>query len=544
MSPEPGTARGEAAAPPAPPSREVWGTRIGLVLAMAGNAIGLGNFLRFPRQVALNGGGAFMIPYFIALLLLGIPLMWVEWAIGRYGGRHGHGTAPGTFAKLWPHPVAKYVGALGIAIPLCIGIYYVYVEAWTLAFAVFSAGKTYWGAQTFADMNRFLGEFQGKADVSAGHRFFAGLGPALGFFLVTLVINLVVLWGGVSRGIERLAKVALPMLFVFGVALVVVVVCLGAPDPAKPENSVGAGFAFMWNPSFSLLGHPAVWIAAAGQVFFTLSLGSGQLLTYASYVKPDDDIVLSGLATASANETAEVVLGGSIAIPICVAFFGIATTQMIAAGGSYDLGFLSMPVIFQRMGALGPPCAVLWFALLFLAGITTSVSLAQPAISFLQDELGWDRRRAVVAIGALMLAGGLLCVLFLRHGFLDEMDFWVGSILLVVFALVEIVLFAWIFGMTRAWEELIRGAEIQPPRMVRFVIKYLTPAYLVVLLVAWGTTDLWPILICRTSASGGAMKPADIPYVLGARLLMLAVLAGVAVLVAVAWRRKRAREAA
>src|SRR5512135_3328287 len=111
--------------------RDSWSSKLGIIMAVAGSAIGLGNFLRFPAKAASNGGGAFMIPYFVALLLLGIPLMWVEWAMGRYGGRYGHGTAPGTFARLWPHPVAKYLGALGIAIPLCIGIYYVYVEAWT-----------------------------------------------------------------------------------------------------------------------------------------------------------------------------------------------------------------------------------------------------------------------------------------------------------------------------------------------------------------------------------------------------------------------------
>jgi len=121
---------------------------------MAGNAVGLGNFLRFPRQAVLNGGGAFMIPYFVALVLLGIPLMWVEWAIGRYGGRHGHGSTPGMFALLWRHPMAKYLGALGVAIPLCFVTYYTTIEGWTLAFAGLSAVKHYWGVDTFAPSRR------------------------------------------------------------------------------------------------------------------------------------------------------------------------------------------------------------------------------------------------------------------------------------------------------------------------------------------------------------------------------------------------------
>src|SRR3989338_9876067 len=120
------------------PPREKWKTRIGLILAMAGNAIGLGNFLRFPVQCAGNGGGAFMIPYFIAFLLIGIPLMWIEWGIGRFGGKYGHGTTPGMFHYLWNHPLAKYVGAIGIFLPFGILIYYNYIVSWTLAFKIFS----------------------------------------------------------------------------------------------------------------------------------------------------------------------------------------------------------------------------------------------------------------------------------------------------------------------------------------------------------------------------------------------------------------------
>jgi NSS family neurotransmitter:Na+ symporter len=114
--------------------REVWMTRLGLVLATAGNATGLGNYLRFPVQAAENGGGAFMIPYFCALIFLAVPLMWCEWAMGRLGGEHGHGTAPGIFQLLWKYPLAKYLGALGILLPVAIGCYYVYVQSWTLAY--------------------------------------------------------------------------------------------------------------------------------------------------------------------------------------------------------------------------------------------------------------------------------------------------------------------------------------------------------------------------------------------------------------------------
>ncbi|MCD6385374.1 sodium:calcium symporter, partial [Candidatus Sumerlaeota bacterium] len=118
-------------------AREVWATRIGVVLAVAGSAVGLGNFLRFPVQAAENGGGAFMIPYFIAFLLLGIPLCWVEWTMGRYGGRFSHGSAPGIFQSMWRSPVAKYIGAIGIFGPLIIFFYYTYIESWTLGYAYY-----------------------------------------------------------------------------------------------------------------------------------------------------------------------------------------------------------------------------------------------------------------------------------------------------------------------------------------------------------------------------------------------------------------------
>jgi len=524
-------------------SRENWGSRIGLILAMAGNAVGLGNFLRFPRQAALNGGGAFMIPYFVALLLLGIPLMWVEWAIGRFGGAHGHGTTPGMFARMWRHPVAKYLGALGIAIPLCFVMYYTYVEAWTLAYAVFSATKYYWGVDTFAEMSRFLAEFQGKADLSQGAQFFHGLGVALLFYCVALGLNLFVLSHGVAKGIEKLAKVAMPALFLFAVVLVIRVVTLGTPDPSQPERSVAAGFAFIWNPDFSQLKNPAVWLAAAGQIFFTLSIGTGAIHTYASYVRKNDDIALTGLSTSATNEFAEVILGGSIAIPVSVAFFGLQETRLIAQQGSFDLGFQAMPLIFQKMGTLGPLYGTLWFGLLFFAGVTSSVALAQPVMAFMQDEFRWSRKMAAFFTGSLMAVGGVGCVFFLKHGFLDEMDFWAGTFGLVIFALVEVVIFAWIFGIEPGWKEITRGADIAVPRVFKFLIKYVTPVYLLAMLAAWTAKDAIPILrFAKQPANDGPYPPEDVPFVLAARLLMLGTVVLFMVLVGVIWKRRHSKE--
>lgn len=508
--------------------REGWNTRLGLVLAMAGNAIGLGNFLRFPVQCAGNGGGAFMIPYFVALLLLGIPLMWVEWAMGRYGGHHGHGTTPGMFHRLWNHPIAKYVGGFGILITFGVGVYYIYVESWTLAYAFFSITGKFSGITSQADMGLFLSSFQGST--TSPH--FQGIGTAYVFFLLTFALNMVVLWHGVSGGIERLAKIALPALFIFAIILVIRVFTLGAPDPSHPENSVINGLGFIWNPDFSQLSSSKVWLAAAGQIFFTLSVGFGCIQTYASYVKRNDDIALNGVTTAVTNEFAEVILGGSIAIPIAVAFFGVASTAVIAKGGAFNLGFQAMPLIFQQI-PLGEILGMLWFSLLFFAGITSSVAIVQPAIAFLQDEFRWTRKKAVVAVGIFWFLLAHAVILYLKYGFLDEMDFWLGTFGVVLFAFLEVIVFVWIFGPDRAWEEITHGADIRIPRFYKFVLKYVTPLFLLTLLVAWGTQDGIRI------ATLEGVSAENLPYVIAARVLMSGLFALILGLIYLGFRKGR-----
>lgn len=516
--------------------RERWATRIGLVLAMAGNAVGLGNFLRFPRQAALNGGGAFMIPYIVSLLLLGIPLMWLEWSMGRYGGQFGASTTVGMFEKIWKNRLAKYVGSLGFTIPLLVVIYYTYVESWTLAYAFFSLTKWYFGITDMAQMNAFLRGFQGIA----GHEFFAGVIISVVFWLITIGINVFVISGGISKGIERLAKIAMPLLFVFAGILVVRIFFLGAPDPMYPENSVAAGMAFIWNPDFSRLGDMSIWIAAAGQIFFTLSIGQGTIPCYASYLRKNDDTAMTGLSTVSANEFAEVVLGGSIAIPISVAFLGIAATQQIAAQGSFDLGFVAMPMIFQQL-PMGFIFATLWFLLLFFAGITSSVALTQPLMAFLQDGFQIRRHRAALIVGAVLILFGLPNVYFLRYGYLDQCDFWIGTIGLAAFAFIESVMFAWIFGGKNMWEELTRGAEIRIPRLFYYVMRYVTPLCLGALLVAWVWQDIASDQsIILLSGAGEESKP----FLWFSRVTIIGLIVAGMVLVRQAVVRKDRREAA
>jgi len=166
-----------------PKIRDSWGSRLGIIMAVAGSAIGLGNFLRFPAKAASNGGGAFMIPYFVSLFLLGIPLMWIEWTLGRYGGGFEHGTAPGIFHSLWKkNRFIKYFGVIGIFGPLVIFIYYTYIECWTLAYSFFSLFGKYHAVTTQAGMQAFLRGFQGLEQ----NTYFHGIGTAYLFFIVTL----------------------------------------------------------------------------------------------------------------------------------------------------------------------------------------------------------------------------------------------------------------------------------------------------------------------------------------------------------------------
>ena len=514
--------------------RQAWGTRLGIIMAVAGSAIGLGNFLRFPVQAASNGGGAFMIPYFISLFLLGIPLMWVEWTLGRYGGGFGHGTAPGIFHTMWQkNRFIKYFGVIGIFGPLVILIYYMYIESWTLAYSFFALSGKYAGAVSEGAMQSFLRGFQGLEH----NQYFSGLAPAYCFFLITFILNMWVLYYGIKGGIEKLCNIAMPLLFVCGIILAIRVFMLGTPDPSKPAWNLMNGLGFLWNPNFSALKSAKVWLAASGQVLFTLSVGIGVILTYASYLSKGDDVVLSGVSASSLNEFAEVIIGGSIVIPAAFAFFGPENIQAIARGGAFNLGFVTMQLIFQKI-AFGAFFGGAWFILLFLAGITSSVSLAQPAIAFLEDEFNLTRERTMWIFGAVTF---ILCqpaIFFLGKGVVNELDFWGGTFCLVVFATVEIVLFAWVFGMDRAWEEIHHGADMRVPAIYKFIIKYVTPLFLFIILGMWFWQEWIPIMSMK------AVSAADRPFVMATRVFLSLLFIALAVMVKLAWNKKRKTGAA
>ena len=179
---------------------------------MAGNAVGLGNFLRFPVQAAQNGGGTFMIPYFISFLILGIPMMWIEWGVGRYGGQYGHGSVPGMFDRLTDKKKkwAKYLGVLGVVMPLVVFIYYTFIVSWMLAMSFFSLTGDYFGLGDVDEMRGYLASYQDVFDGS-----YSSSWVTLFFFAVTFIFIGWVLKRGLSGGIEKLALIGMPILFVF-----------------------------------------------------------------------------------------------------------------------------------------------------------------------------------------------------------------------------------------------------------------------------------------------------------------------------------------
>jgi SNF family Na+-dependent transporter len=295
------------------------------------------------------------------------------------------------------------------------------------------------------------------------------------------------------------------------------------------------GLSFIWNPDLSRLTDSEVWLVAAGQIFFTLSLGQGIINTYASYVRENEDITLSGLTTSSTNEFAEVVLGGTIAIPLAVCFFGLSATQTIANEGAFNLGFVALPVIFQKL-PLGQLFGAMWFLLLFIAGITSSVAMSSPAVAFLEDEFKWKRSKAVNTVFAIIVSCILLVVVFFKYGVLDELDFWVGTLGLVFFATVEIILFSWVFGMKRGWEEMHHGADLKVPRVFKFIIKYVTPVYMLAVLGLW----IYQYAIDELLMKG--KEASHHPYLWAARGMLVIVSLLAMWMVHLAWKKRKGKK--
>lgn len=490
--------------------RETWATKIGLILSMAGNAIGLGNFWRFPRLLASNGGGAFMIPYFVALIFLGIPLMWVEWATGRYGGKYNHGTLGPMFylmARETLKPRRALIfgligGMIALAVTTLLNSYYIHVIGWTAAYAIYSAAGSYYGVDTVKFFLNHVANFP----------------MVMATWLIPMAILFIAAYRGVSKGIEMFNKIMMPILFVFAAILAVRSVTTGAP--IKPEWSSWAGLEYTWKPDTQTLMNNffPISLAAAGQIFFTLSLGMGIIQNYASYVRKGDDIAASALATVSLNEFAEVILGGTIAIPIAFAYLGTEFMEGIRTGkiGSAGLAFMALPNVFTSIGEVGRVFGTMWFLLLFFAGWTSAIAMYNYLVALLEENVGIKRKMGAVIVFIIYLLLGLPVALDSELVYFEELDLWVGSYLLVLLGLFDVIVAVWLFKPDNLWKELHEGAMMKVPSVFKYILMFITPLYILVLLV--GTTYQY--------YEDGVFSKTD-PRVVGARIaIILALIIG------------------
>jgi NSS family neurotransmitter:Na+ symporter len=471
-----------------------WKSRLGVVLAVAGSAVGLGNFLRFPGQAAANGGGAFMIPYFVALVVVGIPAAWVEWTMARYGGAKGLHSAPAIYGVIGRGSIWRYFGALGILIPLAVSFYYTFVEAWCLGY--------FWkyltgglgidpGApidQQVATATAFYNDFTGTANDGL---LFGGGYATFVFWIITFALNIWLVHRGISGGIEKFVRWAMPMMAIAALIVLIRVLTLGTPDASMPERNVLNGLGYIWNPDFSALAVPQTWLAAAGQIFFSLSIGFGIIVNYASYLKRNDEVVLSGLTSVATNELFEVGFGGLITLTSAFVFLGLSGTAAAVATGTFGLGFATLPVVFAHMGPLGNFIGAVWFFMLFLAAITSSISMYQPALAFFREAIGISQRAGTAVVIAIAGAGSFLTMWFSKGGvFLGTLDGWVGTFFVFILAMGQFFMFSWIFGVDRGLKEAHRGAEMRIPGFYRPIIKWVSPIYLLVIFIAFSVSNL------------------------------------------------------
>ena len=352
--------------------REHFGSRLAVVLAMAGSAIGLGNIWRFPYQVGQNGGAAFILIYMAACLVLALPIFFAESLIGRRSGSNSFGA----MKKLAPGTPWKAVGILTVITPLLLLSYYSVVGGWAVDY--------FYKAATFS--------FKGHTGGMFNSFITSTWGPLISHTLFMILTAGVILMG-VKKGIEKFTKITMPMLFV----LILVIMIFGLTLPGSWK-----GVEYLVKPDFSKITAEVV-ASAMGQAFFSLSLGVGTILTYSSYMHKDDNIVSAGAYT-SFSDLMFALLAGFVVMPAVFA-------AGIKPGEGPGLVFETLPYIFSQMHYTGSIVALLFFLAILVAALTSSISLLEVGVAFLVEEYGWSRRRSTLLLGLLCWVLGVLCCL-------------------------------------------------------------------------------------------------------------------------------------
>lgn len=400
-------------------AKEAFSGRTMFIFAAIGSAVGLGNIWRFPYVAFDNGGGAFIIPYLVALLTAGIPLLMLDYAIGhRY-----RGSAPLSFRRL--HPKLETIGWWQLSICVVIAIYYALIIGWAMQYTVFSFSKA-WGDDP---SSFFMKDYMKVSDtVTIGFDF---IWPVFIATAIAWLVLLVVLMMGVQNGIGKLNVVLIPLLVLM--FLIMVGMALTLPGAS-------AGLNALFTPSWDALGDSSVWVAAYGQIFFSLSVGFGIMVTYASYLKPRSDLSGSALVVGFANSSFELLAG--IGVFAALGFMATASGTQVAdvATSGIGLAFIAFPAIISQ-APFGTLIGVLFFGALAFAGFTSLISIVEVIVAGVRDKLGLSRP-AAVALVVLPLAAVSLLFFPTTTGLnlLDVVDAFVNNFGIVAAALMSVLL--------------------------------------------------------------------------------------------------------
>lgn len=401
-------------------AREQWSGQLGFILAAVGSAVGLGNIWRFPGVAYENGGGAFLVPYLVALLTAGIPILWLDYSIGH----RFRGSAPAAFRRIVKP--AEGLGWFQVAISFVIATYYAAILAWALAYMWFSVDLA-WGDDPegflFGDFLQVSDDVTPRLDVVPG---------VLVPLVVVWVVALAIVAFGVKRGLERANFVMIPLLVVMFGSLVVRAVTL---------EGAGEGLTAFFTPDWEALGDPGVWIAAYSQIFFSLSIAFGIMITYSSYLRRRANLTTTGLVVGFANSSFELLAG--IGVFAVLGFMSVQSGVPVAElGGAQGIGlaFVAFPQILSTMPG-GPVLGVLFFGSLALAGMTSLISILQVVSAAFQEKFGLSVRQGALVVGGVAAVASLL--LFSTTTavpLLDTVDHYVNNVGIVLSAIVMAVL--------------------------------------------------------------------------------------------------------
>lgn len=444
-----------------------FGSRIGLVAATVGSAVGLGNIWRFPAEAQANGGAAFLLLYVACVCLLGIPVMLAEFSLGR----GTHSDAAGAFRRLSPKSRWWLTGALAILASYLILSFYMVVAGWTLEYFWQSLTGGLYDIPPSSDPHSMSLSFLDKMNA-----YISGTWAPLIVTYIMIALNLYVLLKGVQKGIEKMSNVMMPLLFLL--LLVFAGVALTFPRAMD-------GLVYFFHPDFSKI-TPAVAVNALGQAFFSLSLGMGILITYAGYF-PKDTRLTRTAVTVSGLDLLVAVLMGVIIFP-AVMSFGLDGESLEGA----TLVFVTLPEVFSQMPGT-QWWSALFFLLLMVAALTSTISLGEVSIAFMQDHFHMSRRKACLTVMLPLFPLSTLCSLsqgvmsdfrILGLNLFDFLDNAATNFMLPVAAILTCIFLGWVVPEDFFRKEMTNGGTVKASffRLIRFIVRYAAPILTAVIL--------------------------------------------------------------